>query len=208
MISLKDATDRRKLMIDTIPYNFTFFDAVRGSDISREQKNEFPIFLGSNNELGCMLSHYNLWQKLIDKSSPTLILEDDAEFVDNIDNLDLPNDFDIVFFGHCFEKKGQIIKEPIYKSVQPSCLHGYLVSQKGIKKLLDNFNKKNINNPIDNYTMNLIKDNKLISYSLFPQYIIQKNIPSQIDVYNLRYIYGKLRSLRNSLNEFFSYVYI
>ena len=200
MISLKDADYRRKLMKDTIPYNFTFFDAIRGSELSEEQKNEFPKFLGTNNELGCMLSHYTLWKKLINKSSPTLILEDDAEFVHIIDDLNLPNDFDIVFLGHCREKKGRQINNKVYTSVEPICLHGYLVSQKGIKKLLDNFNKKTIHDPIDDYILDLIKQNKLISYSLFPQHIIQKKIPSQINIFFLRSIYTILRFFKKHFN--------
>lgn len=92
VISLKRAAQRReasKRALEAIGLPFTFFDAVEGvklrdSDVARvydadlnARKYKRPL---SRPEIGCYLSHYELWRRIVeDNLEGAVILEDDFE---------------------------------------------------------------------------------------------------------------------------------
>jgi GR25 family glycosyltransferase involved in LPS biosynthesis len=152
-----------------------------------------------------MLSHIKLWNQLANITEPVLILEDDAIINDDLNKLVIPDDFDLVFIGHCYETMGQRINQFVYQSVKPICLHGYLVSPKGIKKLIKaTQNTTRIEEPIDNYLAALIQQNYLISYSIHPEFISQKEVPSQININHSRSLYGTARKFKNLILAFYN----
>ena len=90
---------------------------------------------------GCFFTMLREWQRMLDDDvSYRLFFEDDA-----IGHLDLPNglgqkmweatpkDFDIVYMGNMMgsiDSQDSIVQSPTY------CLHAYILSRKGAKKLL------------------------------------------------------------------------
>lgn len=98
VISLARATDRRadiKRRLDAASVSYEITDAVDGRELDvdalkhrisadlkhlRSGKVDFTA-----NELGCLLSHCNLWRRIVDEQIPfALILEDDCEWDDDL----------------------------------------------------------------------------------------------------------------------------
>ena len=115
VISLKSASDRREHIINQfegkgIPFNF--FDAIEPSQItSQAEKIGFTIRQGdlTQNELACFLSHFSLWNKIVNENIGYMaIFEDDIYLSDTSEKfLDTTDWID-----------GDIIKiEKVYKTV-------------------------------------------------------------------------------------------
>ena len=159
---------------------FKFFDAVDGNNMTTREKQLTDAYFEkgklTDKQRGCFLSHLLLYDKIIkEKHDNTLILEDDATsddlcYLKNLDKF-LIDGYDILFLGHCAEPKGMVVKElyTIHRSVWPRCLHAYVVSRTGARKLAAFFKRKKWNLPIDE----LIPRAQLKSYSLFPTLIRQ-----------------------------------
>jgi GR25 family glycosyltransferase involved in LPS biosynthesis len=141
------------------------------------------------------MSHIQAWKKFIkSKQEIGLIFEDDAIFVDNFKNkLDIaikntPKDFDILYLG-CFgcenkinfftlsstgiinlnaSKINKIIKIPDVAFA----FHGYVLSRKGAKKLINYFDK-NISYYIDYVIQYLVQSNQINAYSLNTRLVYQ-----------------------------------
>lgn len=108
----------------------------------------------SYSEIGCMLSHISLWDKVA--NDPTLnriaIFEDDArthitgntvinlltEFYQNINENNVPEP-DILYLGKCLDNciTYEKVWNNVYKSSRPLCLHAYIITKKGAQRLLE-----------------------------------------------------------------------
>jgi GR25 family glycosyltransferase involved in LPS biosynthesis len=185
VISLPHSTDRRKTISDhlnKLNLKFTFFDATYGKNIN---KKNYPNFIGINNELGCLLSHYNLIKSIKDSTKPVLILEDDAVITGDISTVKPPDNFDLLFMGHCLTKDLKKVYDNIYKSYNIFCTHGYLISPSGIKKMLNYFNNDNFLYPIDTIYDYLSRYNYINSYIVHPAIINTSGQESTIKSLNL-----------------------
>jgi hypothetical protein len=108
----------------------------------------------SYSEIGCMLSHISLWEKVA--LDPTLnriaIFEDDARtHLSGSTPTDLLNDFydylrdndvvepDVLYLGKCLDNciTYEKVWNNVYISSRPLCLHSYIMSKKGAQKLLN-----------------------------------------------------------------------
>jgi GR25 family glycosyltransferase involved in LPS biosynthesis len=180
IITLKRAIDRHAHLHKTMKYPFSLYYGVDGKLLDAETKSQHSIpGRISPAQVGIFLSHLTLWRSLQNKTTPTLILEDDAVIIKdlNIVNI-LPvlDDFDIIYYGSINNRKGKKITEYLYTSVNPICMHGYLISQRGIHKLLQFFEGYKIMYDFDNILVdNLVKTGILKTYSVFPQIIQQNN---------------------------------
>jgi GR25 family glycosyltransferase involved in LPS biosynthesis len=95
--------------------------------------------------LGCLLTYFNLFEKISAGNSPVLTLEDDAVFAPNFDtNLEkiikeLPEDFDFCYLGYGDTKFTQIdYSESLFIPRDHFvCWYGMIFSPKGASKLLD-----------------------------------------------------------------------
>ena len=100
----------------------------------------------SKGELGCLMSHYMLWKKIVDESIPvTLILEDDAEprrddCLATISKMMeyLPTDWDIFLIGFQFENDNSTwVNEHISKVTSRFIdMHSYVLTLEGAKRLV------------------------------------------------------------------------
>ena len=109
VISLARAEGRRAAMrarLDKLGADYEIVDAVDGATLTPEDygdtrlhRDKFRRKRGreiADGEIGCYLSHYRLWQRMVTEKIPSaLVLEDDADWdedilavADDIDNLD------------------------------------------------------------------------------------------------------------------------
>ncbi|CAK1588530.1 unnamed protein product [Parnassius mnemosyne] len=162
MINLERRTERRKLMelsMKELGMEATLFKAVDGRDLDLCNLKEFSITLMPGyedpyhkrpmkaGEVGCFLSHYYIWKKIVENHyKTTLVLEDDIHFVpyfrhkfilllDEIEELD----WDLVYIGRKILLDGEEeyatphTTRPLYSY----WTLGYLISERGAQKLLD-----------------------------------------------------------------------
>lgn len=189
------ADKKRKIHMEKIctklNLNFEFIKAVNGKNL----KNiDYYISFSRNKvtqglkrelvpgEIGCILSHQNIYKKVINnKLEYALILEDDVDISDDIhiafDNVkNLPIDWDIFFIGYHgkLNEDLQIEGKHIYQinskysvsklSQKPYGTYGYIVSYKGAKKLLSKSNTFEL--PMDWYTGDLTLNSYAIDRQL------------------------------------------
>ena len=102
VISLGRVAERRAAMQRELAgFDFEFFEAVDGNALDesvyrhRMQTEWWKLMRGrqlSPGEIGCFLSHYGVWQRIVETGTPfALILEDDARledtFADRVEEL-------------------------------------------------------------------------------------------------------------------------
>ena len=141
----------------------------------------------SKREIGCYLSHLNIYKKIKEnnKKGYTIIFEDD--FLINSDNfinevkkgIDILNskniDFDFLFLGNLNDNHGENIADNLYyidKNVNLFGTHGYIINNKNIDKIFDNLNK--IVKPIDNAIQDLSYDSVFNTIVIYPNLINQQ----------------------------------
>ena len=189
ILSLKTSTDRRNNIKKTLKNKFEFFDAVNGKNmdinILKKYNNKIDYTKINAGQIGCFISHLLIWDSIKNKETPTIILEDDSKILN--DSFEIKNtilkdgDYDIIFLGHCAESKGKYLGDNIYESVYPRCTHGYIVSKKGVVKLINLFKNEKIDFPIDEKIGNMIYNKKLISYTIKPEIVAQNGFESTIN---------------------------
>jgi len=167
------------------------FPAVNGkkSDIN-ELKKKYNIRNEKlkMTEIGCYLSHLNIYKKIKkdNKKGYTIIFEDD--FVIKSDNLlheikkiisVLNNkniDFDMIFLGNLRDNHGKNIQDNIYyldNTVSLSGTHAYIVNNKNINRIIEKIKK--ITNAIDTKIQNLSYKKIINSILIFPNLVVQNS---------------------------------
>lgn len=167
------------------------FPAVNGkkSDINELKKK---YFIKNDklkmSEIGCYLSHLNIYKKIKkdNKKGYTIIFEDD--FVIKSDNLlyeiktiiSLLNnrniDFDMIFLGNLRNNYGKYIQDNVYyldKANSLSGTHGYIINNKNINKIIEKIKK--ITNAIDVTIQKLSYKNLLNTIIINPNLVVQNN---------------------------------
>jgi GR25 family glycosyltransferase involved in LPS biosynthesis len=151
----------------------------------------------NNSKIGCAMSHIKTWESVRDNNDEfALILEDDTRFQSNFKEElkkklnSVPKDFDILYIG-CFigcdteGKKNLLhnihsisysglkykkINNDIYVPSLPFGLHSYIVSKKGVNKLLSLIKINKLNGSIDGHilkyssSLNIYATNPLLTY--------------------------------------------
>ncbi|XP_070531927.1 procollagen galactosyltransferase 2-like [Ptychodera flava] len=167
MINLARRRDRRERMfwnLEQLGIDFKHFEAVDGNrDLTKEIIQDMGIVMLPGfadpyhgreltmGEIGCFLSHYRIWQEVVNKSySKVMVLEDDIRFhfkfrerLQGVMNelRELHINWDLVYIGR---KRLDNSKESYVRGsrrlVWPYYTYwtlGYILSQKGAQKLLD-----------------------------------------------------------------------
>ena len=183
IINLEKRQDRKNNTINILKNNninnYEFIKAIDGRELIPDLRLK-KIFEGNdfgNNKgvIGCALSHYNLWQRLIDDNNNEyyIIAEDDficiPDFKSKFESL--KNEFvdkDLIFLGyHMFEKDrkkykdiydnyNQEIKiEQLNKDLYIGGTFTYSINKNGAKKLIEYIEKYGIKHGID-YVIKII----------------------------------------------------
>lgn len=127
----------------------------------RKNKNSF---IG---ELGCYMSHYNCWTKIVEKNLDcVLILEDGIEFIKkDFDNITINNDIDVLFVNQEMSMDNSL-------NIIGYGLQGYIVTQKGAKLLIEHC--QTLECPIDLQVRNLC-NSKIIKGSVWNIPYVKRN---------------------------------
>ena len=162
--------DLRKYNLDTL---VTRINGVYGKEISEEVLQNYGVYNLRKNksEAGCALSHHKAWKHILDNNLEySLILEDDAtlnDLINNLDKIEIPFDVELLYLGYHFriyntqknlcsrilnedinELNHIKINEHIYKvsnvDIKIVGCYGYLLSNKGAKKLYNNYKLDNV----------------------------------------------------------------
>ncbi len=163
----REKKDKITSLLNNYTADYEFFKATNGTEL---KNNEYNINLEWYNpcdnthitlgEIGCAISHYTLWKKIIDENiESAIIFEDDIEIINN-DFLNIcekinPSQYDLIYLSR---KKildihetsaSEIYSELIKPSFSYWCC-AYMLSNSGAKKL---YQENYINNiiPVDEY---------------------------------------------------------
>ena len=163
IINLEYRTDRKELMIKELKKhnisNYEFFKAVRPSiqDI-KEWNNNYCLhvkksFPDSNKFLnyiigclGCLKSHVEVCKLALERNYKNiLILEDDTEFIHNLDILykfssQINDNYDMLYLCGSHNGPRERITENIVKIKGTNTTGSYLITQNAMKYLLENIN--------------------------------------------------------------------
>ena len=195
VINLERRKDRKDQVISKLrnarfdESEYEFIKAIDGKELTSESENVY-LFEGNDFKsrkgfIGCALSHFNLWKKLIeDKSNDFyLIMEDDFTLCNNFKEKMKCMEFvmkekEVVFLGyHMFNKNREKFKE-IYdiennnititkldKNLYIGGYYCYSISKNGAIKMINYINNNGIKHGID--YLNKIMD--VDSYEVRPQ---------------------------------------
>lgn len=140
-----DAIYGADLDIKSLPSNLI---SDRGKEDALNDKQRVYTFL-TRGGIGCALSHRKTYEKIVnDNISSALILEDDITIDDSFNekleilNKNISQDYDILFLGYHDTSIKYFNKEINQYYTKPNKLYGlfgYIVTNKGAKKLLDIF---------------------------------------------------------------------
>lgn len=199
VITLQNDLARQAAMrqqLTTMGMEFRFFDAVNGRTLTelppqynRKKRLRHFGFDMSPGEIGCFLSHRNIWQYAAQANKIVLVLEDDAKL-----SSDMPQTLDFALRYSLewdflrlsgLRKKSNIVYEfarqghyALIKQLKDPCLStGYLLRPDGARKLLkasDHFI-----NPVDNF-IEIRHQNRLRALSVIPYPVTQMGVASTI----------------------------
>ena len=134
--------------------------------------------------MGCYLSHYLLIKKAAKSNKKyTVIFEDDFKILSKDLHNEILNitkkindDFDIIHLGNLYESRSEKVIDNIYHKndlIQLVGTHSLLINNKNANKILNKINT--INKPIDNQYEDLINQNHIKNYVIYPSLVIQDN---------------------------------
>lgn len=230
IINLSHDINRKNDMIEKLKKtnlkNFEFFNAINGeTDLSKYEFevlhnwNDFflnrPITVG---EIGCALSHYNIWKYIVDNNiNKTLILEDDVIFKSNFNKmLDIVEkiefNYDILFLSRkplnaYFKGMDEIaINDFIVECKSSYNLHSYIITYE-CAKILINCNFLNNLLPVDDF-LSILYDKE---YYPFKEYINYFKNCKPIKAYSLKNTITdqesfKYKSLTNNSTLYINYI--
>jgi procollagen-lysine,2-oxoglutarate 5-dioxygenase len=170
IINLRSAIEKRKRMkkmLDKVGCDYEFFDAIKGSDVDPETYKSSPHWMDpyhhrhiTQGEVGCALSHFTIWQRIVDSGiERAIIMEDDIDILDEdfIGKCEsIKVDYDLIYLGRkkmdaSIEEK-VVTEESVVKSSFSYWTCAYAVSNLGAKRLTHD-SELFMNNiiPIDEY---------------------------------------------------------
>jgi GR25 family glycosyltransferase involved in LPS biosynthesis len=187
LINMNKDTDRLEKVTkecNKVGIKFERFPGIKVSDVSQNILDKYiPEEIqkyGADGMIGCGLSHLFVWQDAIKKNYKNiLVLEDDVYFTDDFNEYlknvmeEVPDDYDILYLGYSelfCQKLKDLSFNYISKPIFPLALHAYIVSNKGLKKLVNLITK--LDDHIDQIVAKKIKQ--------LDAYISQKKVANQI----------------------------
>lgn len=152
VINLPRSVERRKAMerqLSRFGRSVEFFPAIEGATLRLGNAPEIRDSSLSAGELGCYLSHVEIWRRIVrDSIEHALVLEDDVTLDDELMSvceqiLSAPLRFDLVRLSRLCEAVGKPMatlpcgRQLLLPSKAPDGTQGYLVNREGAERLLD-----------------------------------------------------------------------
>lgn len=182
VISMPNARSRKsiaKRLRATVP-DVQFFDGIDGSTQPRMGTLQ-------PGEIGCAMSHMKLWSDLSHTDVPFIVFEDDAkptpDFRARLEYVleQIDESIDVVFLGHCFDNAKDEYAPGLKVSAHPRCMHGYLVTPNGARKLARWASRAKPTMPIDEELARLIVQGGVRALSCEPACVNTTGEKSVID---------------------------
>lgn len=161
----RDNAKREKIQkkMDAENIQVEFFKAIDG--LSQKELHNFTGWVDPYNsryitkgDVGCSMSHYYIWEKIIEeKIEKAIILEDDVEiidhdFVNKVNNIDKNIEYDLLYLSRnkITDEKEKELNEDIVVASPSYWLCAYVITLEGAKKIKNDIFFNNIT-PIDEY---------------------------------------------------------
>jgi GR25 family glycosyltransferase involved in LPS biosynthesis len=184
VINLKRRPDRKEIMQNMFNKynikNYEFFEGIDGNDIEATDdiKNLFKgnDFGNRKSFMGCALSHYCLWDRLINDADNDyyFIFEDDIKNIDKdmcqyFEKIINNKSFDMLFLGYHqiedtdieFNKSDNIVIKELNKELYIGGFFSYIIHKNGAKKIIEYINLNGIKHGID-YVVKIIPNLNLL----------------------------------------------
>jgi glycosyl transferase family 25 len=157
-----EKVDEYKNIIDEDAY-----DKLVENNRLKQRTNHYEL---TNGSIGCYLSHMNIYEHIVKNNIDyALIFEDDCSiasdptyFWEKMESLKIPDNADIFLLNAVLLEEG--LKDEISKILFFFCLHSYVITKEGAKKVLDNLLP--ITMQIDSILSRLAYENKITIYAL------------------------------------------
>lgn len=196
VVSLIEEYERRKhidSLFEEFELDFEYFDAINKLQVANNL-GKYNLTVNtdrmSSGEVACYLSHYSLWQRVIDHELPYLmVFEDDIYFSQSakvlLSDLNwLPVSFDVIKLETMYDRvmvdKGvHLLSEHRLCRIKSRHMGmaGYIVSQEGAKNLIAIVKRLGIDRPVDHVMFaELIEQHKNLVYQVSPAICIQDKI--------------------------------
>lgn len=156
---------------------------VMEASVMNNQNRERPL---TDAGFACYHSHHRTLREIVRrKLKSAIIFEDDIDIEWDIERIlrkqwpALPNDWDIIYLGHCWseEWRGEMLPgAPMFRlTFHTLCNHAYAVSLAGATKILRYFRSPDyaFSRPVDHAYKDLIQMHFLKSISVYPAVAIQ-----------------------------------
>ena len=207
IINLEYRTDRKEQMINELEkhniINYEFFKAVRpgiqdiiewNNNYCSHVKNSFPRsdkFLNYQiGCLGCLKSHVEVCKLALERNYKNiLILEDDTEFIHNLDTLSkfssqINDNYDMLYLCGSHNGTRERIAENIVKTKKTHTTGSYLITENAMKYLVENI--KSYSKEIDVFYAEEIQS-RFNCYCTLPHISKQRDGYSDIQQGNVSY---------------------
>ena len=202
VINLDYRKDRLQTFNTTNP-NLTYerYSAVNGNTLSYTQllKDGFDVNHDwidpllktplTKGEVGCFLSHWNLWNKCIEENESLLILEDDAILTHRFDIQEISNlSYDFVYLGYKEMGEKKRVDDKFLTPDYPYWTLAYLIRPEAARILVNDVIKCNII-PVDEYLPTMMNQLNVVGYEKNVVTPISRNIHGSNVLANSRYDY-------------------
>jgi len=217
-VNLERRPDRKKSLTDLLISVdlFQYCDFIKATDGEQLKPTDEIRHLFRNNDfqnrrgvIGCALSHYYLWQDLINDENYEnyLILEDDITFYNNpkkelsnlFEILNKKNNWDIIHLGHHLLPSFKEFFSHQKKLSIMDCMggpgtFGYIINKSGAKKMLAAIEKYGIKCAIDRIAYLYHKEMNIIQYQTIPHLVYSDYVTTNNGVdsdiqYNHNYLF-------------------
>lgn len=180
---------------DVATKSFIRYEAIKGSDldlpavvsrralweVSNAEATGFRLrhYQLSRNAVACYLSHVQLWRSVLETDKTVaLIFEDDALVHPRIGEFlhatPIPEDFDIVLLGYvclaCQRDEGA----GFHRVQKFFGLHGYVISARGIRKILESRRIFPVRKQIDSVLSDMASAGEIVVYAS-PRKMVEQN---------------------------------
>jgi len=185
IVNLQRRSDRKEETIKKLDAaGITSYEFIKAEDGKKLQPTKYLEDLFRDNDfgnlrgfIGCALSHYNLWKRLVEDETHSyyLVMEDDFELCENfkekMDSLETHfKEKDVLFLGyHMFQRKRDLVKDiydvtkpdtivcPLNKDLYIGATFGYSINKMGATKLIEYIKVNGIKHGID-YLMKIANE--------------------------------------------------
>ena len=202
VINLDNRKDRLQTFNTTNP-NLIYerYSAVNGNTLSYTQllKDGFDVNHDwidpllktplTKGEVGCFLSHWNLWNKCIEENESLLILEDDAILTHSFDVKEIESlSYNFVYLGYKEMGEKRRVDDKFLIPDYPYWTLAYLIRPEAARVLVNNVIKCNII-PVDEYLPTMMDKLNVVGYEQNVVTPISRNILGSDVLANSRYDY-------------------